>query len=63
MSAEAQPARGRPRELLHDHLPLGTIATTLKAEGYTTPTGLQWTWRRFQAIRDSLALDDLTRGV
>lgn len=43
--AEALPARARLRELLHDRLPLGVIATTLNDEGYTTPTGLQWTWR------------------
>jgi DNA invertase Pin-like site-specific DNA recombinase len=59
VSAESAPARNRLRELLHDRLPLGTIAATLNAEGYTTPTGLRWTWRHVQKTRDSLALDDL----
>jgi hypothetical protein len=53
------PARARLRELLCDRLPLATIADTLNAGGYTTATGLQWTWRHVQKTRDSLALDDL----
>ena len=59
VAAEAQPARTRLRELLHDRLTFAAIATTLNAEGYTTATGLAWTWRHVQKTRDSLALDDL----
>ncbi len=54
-----RPARARLRELMHDRLTFATIASTLNAEGYTTPTGLAWTWRHVQKTRDSLALDDL----
>jgi DNA invertase Pin-like site-specific DNA recombinase len=59
VSAGAQPARARLRELLHHRQPLATVAATLNAEGYSTPTGLAWTWRHVQKTRDSLALDDL----
>jgi DNA invertase Pin-like site-specific DNA recombinase len=59
VSVEAQPARARLRELLHERLPLSTVAAYLNDEGYTTPTGLRWTWRHVQKTRDSLALDDL----
>jgi DNA invertase Pin-like site-specific DNA recombinase len=59
VSAEAQPVRARLRELLHERLPLATVAATLNAEGYRTVTGLPWTWRHVQKTRDSLALDDL----
>lgn len=59
VSAESGPARARLRELLHERLPLAAIAATLNDEGYTTPTGLRWTWRHVQKTRDSLALDDL----
>ncbi len=59
VSPEAQPARARLRELLHDRLPLAAIVATLNGEGYTTPTALPWTWRHVQKTRDSLALDDL----
>jgi DNA invertase Pin-like site-specific DNA recombinase len=58
VSPESLPARARLRELLHDRMPLAAIADTLNAEGYTTPTGLAWTWRHVQKTRDSLALDD-----
>lgn len=63
VSAESEPARNRLRELLHERLPLGTIAASLNAEGHTTPTGLQWTWRHVQKTRDSLALDDLAASL
>ena len=63
VSAEAAPARARLRELLHERLPLATVAATLNDEGYTTPTGLRWTWRHVQKTRDSLALDDLASGL
>lgn len=63
VSPDALPARARLRELLHDRLPLGTIAATLNDEGFTTPTGLPWTWRHVQKTRDSLALDDLARAT
>jgi DNA invertase Pin-like site-specific DNA recombinase len=63
VSAEAMPARARLRELLHDRLPLAAIADALNAEGYTTATGLQWTWRHVQKTRDSLALDDLAMAA
>lgn len=63
VSADAMPARARLRELLRDRLPLTTIAATLNAEGYTTATGLQWTWRHVHRPRDSLALDDLARAA
>lgn len=53
-----EPARARLRELLADRLPLATVADTMNADGYTTPTGLAWTWRHVQKARDSLALDD-----
>lgn len=59
VSAEAQPARARLRELLHNRLPLAAVAATLDDEGYATPTGLPWPWRHVQKTRDSLALDDL----
>lgn len=58
VSPESAPARARLRELLHDGLTLAAAADTLNAEGYTTPTGLAWTWRHVQKTRDSLALDD-----
>lgn len=61
VSASSAPARARLRELLHDGLPLGTIAATLNDEGFSTATGLKWTWRHVQKTRDSLALDDLAR--
>ncbi len=63
VSTDSQPARARLRELLHDRLPLATIAAKLNDEGFTTPTGLRWTWRHVQKTRDSLALDDLARVV
>jgi DNA invertase Pin-like site-specific DNA recombinase len=63
VSAQAQPARARLRELLHDRLPLVDIAATLNDEGFTTPTGLQWTWRHVQRTRDSLVLDDLAAAA
>lgn len=59
VSADSLAARARLRELLHDRLPLAAVAATLNAEGYTTPTGLRWTWRHVQKTRDSLVLDDL----
>lgn len=59
VSAGTEPARARLRELLSDRLPLATIADALNDEGFTTPTGLRWTWRHVQTTRDSLVLDDL----
>ena len=59
VSAQSQPARARLRELLHGRQPLASVAATLNTEGYTTATGLPWTWRHVQKTRDSLALDDL----
>jgi hypothetical protein len=58
VSAEAQPARLRLRELLHERLTFNAIATILNDEGYTTPRGRAWTWRHVQKTRDSLTLDD-----
>ena len=63
ISPASQPARARLRELLHERLTFAKIADTLNAEGYTTPTGLAWTWRHVQKTRDSLALDDLAASV
>lgn len=57
VSAESAPARARLRELLHERQPLGAIADTMNVEGYTTSTGLRWTWRHVQKTRDSLVLD------
>ena len=57
VSEASRPARARLRELLHERLTFAAIATTLNAEGYTTPTGLAWTWRHVQKTRDSLILD------
>lgn len=54
----SQPARARLRELLCDGLRLVDIADALNAEGFTTATGLPWTWRHVQRTRDSLLLDD-----
>lgn len=58
ITRHSQASRARLRELLHDGLKLGEIAQQLNDEGYTTPTGLQWTWKHVQRTRDSLALDD-----
>ncbi len=59
VSVESEPARARLRELLHERKTFAAIATTLNDEGFTTPTGLAWSWRAVQRTRDSLALDDL----
>jgi DNA invertase Pin-like site-specific DNA recombinase len=59
VSPGSEPVRARLRELLHQRLPLAAVAATMNAEGFTTPTGLAWTWRHVQKTRDSLMLDDL----
>ncbi len=60
VTVQSHAARARLRELLEEGgLTLAAIAQQLNDEGYTTPTGLQWTWRHVQKTRDSLALDDL----